>query len=62
MGREVLYVVETGIGTVRVLEQGSSAYHSTGEAVRIGFLPENSLVFETERQKLIAEAQVRTPA
>ena len=35
MGREILYVVETGIGTVRVLEQGSSAGHSPGEEVKI---------------------------
>jgi inositol-phosphate transport system ATP-binding protein len=62
MGREILYVVDTGIGTVRVLEQGSSACHSTGEEVRIDFLPENSLVFETAGQKLIADAQVRVPA
>jgi inositol-phosphate transport system ATP-binding protein len=62
MGREILYVVETGIGTVRVLEQGSSAGHSTGEEVKIGFLPENSLVFETARQKLITGAHVRAPA
>jgi inositol-phosphate transport system ATP-binding protein len=62
MGREILYVAETEIGAIRVLEQGSSAGHSTGEEVKIGFLPENSLVFETERQKLIVGAHVRAPA
>ena len=62
MGREILYVVETGIGTIRVLEQGSSAAHATGEEVKIGFSPENSLVFETADQKLIAGAHVRAPA
>jgi inositol-phosphate transport system ATP-binding protein len=61
MGREILYVVETGMGAVRVLEQGSSAGHSTGEEVKVSFLPENSLVFETERQRLIAGAHVRAP-
>ncbi|WFU50151.1 ABC transporter ATP-binding protein [Sinorhizobium terangae] len=61
MGREILYVVETGMGAVRVLEQGSAAGHSTGEKVRIGFQPENSLVFETKGQKLIAGAHVRAP-
>ncbi|MCG5481819.1 MAG: ABC transporter ATP-binding protein, partial [Ensifer alkalisoli] len=54
MGREVLYVVETGMGAVRVLEQGSSVGHTTGKQVKIGFQPENSLVFDTDRQKLIA--------
>ena len=62
MGREILYVVETGIGTIRVLEQGSSAAHATGEKVKIGFSPENSLVFETAHQKLLAGAHVRAPA
>ena len=62
MGREILYVVETGVGTVRVLEQGSSAAHSTGEEVKIGFVPENSLVFEMAGQKLVAGAHVRAPA
>src|SRR5919108_4650533 len=59
MGREILYVVETGIGTVRVLEQGSSASRSPGDEVKIGFMPEDSLVFDTARQKLIAGAHAR---
>jgi len=62
MGREILYVVETGMGAVRVLEQGSFVGHTTGEEVRVEFRPENSLVFDTERQKLIAGAHVRAPA
>ncbi|WP_394890572.1 ABC transporter ATP-binding protein [Mesorhizobium sp. AaZ16] len=62
MGREILYVVETAIGIIRVLEQGSSAAHATGEKVKIGFSPENSLVFETAHQKLLAGAHVRAPA
>jgi inositol-phosphate transport system ATP-binding protein len=62
MGREILYVVETGIGIIRVLEQGSSAAHATGEKVKIGFSPENSLVFETAHQKLLVGAHVRAPA
>ncbi|MCA1491541.1 ABC transporter ATP-binding protein [Ensifer sp. NBAIM29] len=61
MGREVLYVVKTGMGAVRVLEQGSSVGHTTGKQVKIGFQPENSLVFDTGRQKLIAGAHVRAP-
>ncbi|BCH22594.1 ABC transporter ATP-binding protein [Mesorhizobium sp. L-8-3] len=61
MGREILYVVDTGVGTVRVLVQGSSAAHSPGEEVKIGFAPENSLVFETAEQKLVAGAHVRAP-
>jgi inositol-phosphate transport system ATP-binding protein len=62
MGREILYVVESSVGAIRVLEQGSSAAHSTGEEVKVGFAPENSLVFETAGQKLVAGAHVRAPA
>ncbi|MBP2234599.1 inositol-phosphate transport system ATP-binding protein [Sinorhizobium kostiense] len=62
MGREILYVVETGMGAVRVLEQGSFVGHTIGEQVKVAFRPENSLVFETKRQKLIVGAHVRTPA
>jgi inositol-phosphate transport system ATP-binding protein len=62
MGREILYVVETDIGIIRVLEQGSSAQHAAGEAVKVGFEPAASLVFETARQALVAGAHVRPPA
>jgi inositol-phosphate transport system ATP-binding protein len=61
MGRETLYVVDTGIGTVRVLEQGASAGRSPGEKVKIDFPPEKSLVFDTTLQKLVVGAHVRAP-
>jgi inositol-phosphate transport system ATP-binding protein len=61
MGREILYVVETNAGIVRVLEQGSSAAHSIDELVKIAFAPEDSLVFETAHQGLIAGAHARPP-
>jgi inositol-phosphate transport system ATP-binding protein len=59
MGREILYVVETDIGYVRVLGQGSSVSHPAGEAVRIGFDPSDSLVFDTASGRLIPDAEVR---
>ncbi|MFI5011823.1 MAG: ABC transporter ATP-binding protein [Hyphomicrobiales bacterium] len=62
MGREVLYVVDTGLGYVRVLEQGSAAAHAIGEEVRIGFSAENSLVFDSAGGKLLDRAQVRPPS
>ena len=62
MGREVLYVVETDAGYVRVLEQGSSASHPIGEAVAIGFSPTSSLVFDTGTEKLVPGAEVRPTA
>ena len=62
MGREILYVVETEIGYIRVLQQGSAAAHPAGEAVRIGFRPSDSLVFDTASERLIPDAEVRPTA
>ncbi|MEX2319392.1 MAG: ABC transporter ATP-binding protein [Bauldia sp.] len=62
MGREILYVIETGVGYVRLLEQGSSARHPVGAAVRVGFDPSNSLVFDSGSGKLVAGAQVQPTA
>jgi inositol-phosphate transport system ATP-binding protein len=62
MGREILYVVETPVGLMRVLEHGSSAAHRTGEAVRIGFPPEFSLVFDAATERLLEGVRVRPPA
>jgi inositol-phosphate transport system ATP-binding protein len=59
MGREILYVIETGVGYVRLLEQGSSARHAIGAAVRVGFDPSNSLVFNSDTGKLVAGARVQ---
>jgi inositol-phosphate transport system ATP-binding protein len=62
MGREILYVVETGVGYLRILEHGSSAAHAVGEPVRIGFSPDDSLVFDAASERLIIAARVGPPA
>jgi inositol-phosphate transport system ATP-binding protein len=62
MGREILYVVDTDAGYLRVLEHGSIAAHAFGEPVRIGFSPDDSLVFDTACQTLVAAARVGPPA
>jgi len=62
MGREILYVVDSGLGRVHVLEQGSHAAHGIGEAVHIGFSAEDSLVFGGEGGRLIEGARVRPAA
>jgi inositol-phosphate transport system ATP-binding protein len=59
MGREILYVVDTGLGHVRVLEQGSSPTRPAGEAVHVGFTPADTLVFAADTGRLIAGAHVR---
>jgi inositol-phosphate transport system ATP-binding protein len=62
MGREILYVVETDIGYLRVLEHASVAVHRVDEPVIIGFSPEDTLVFATPSERLIAAARVSPPA
>jgi inositol-phosphate transport system ATP-binding protein len=62
MGREILYVVDTDAGYLRILEHGSIAAHTVGEPVRIGFSPDDSLVFDTASQTLVAAARVGPPA
>ena len=61
MGREILYVVETEIGHVRVLEHGSAPAHAAGEPVKIGFSPEDSLVFDVASERLLAGTRARPP-
>ena len=62
MGREILYVVDTDIGYLRVLEPGSVAAHAVGEPVGVGFEPEDSLVFDTVSERLITAARASPPA
>jgi inositol-phosphate transport system ATP-binding protein len=62
MGREILYVVDTGAGYLRVLEHGSVATHAVGEPVSIGFSPDDSLVFDTASERLITAVRVGPPA
>lgn len=62
MGREILYVVETGVGHLRVLEHGSSAAHAAGEAVAVAFAQDDSLVFDGSTERLLPGVRVRSPA
>jgi inositol-phosphate transport system ATP-binding protein len=62
MGREILYVVETAVGHVRVLEHGSSPAHAAGEPVKIDFSAGDSLVFDAATEDLMAGARVHPPA
>jgi inositol-phosphate transport system ATP-binding protein len=57
MGREILYVVETGIGLVRVLEPGSIAAHRSGDQVNVGFAEDDTLVFSRASGERIVDAR-----
>jgi inositol-phosphate transport system ATP-binding protein len=61
MGREILYVVETDLGYVRVLEHGATAAHAAGEPVKIGFSHDDTLVFDTATESLMTGARVHPP-
>jgi inositol-phosphate transport system ATP-binding protein len=61
MGREVLYVVSTDVGDLRVLGHGSSAAHAAGEAVMVGFAPGDSLVFDAPTERLMPGVRVSPP-
>ena len=61
MGREILYVVETDLGYVRVLEHGPSVARGAGDPVKIGFSPNDSLVFDTATESLMTGARVHPP-
>ena len=61
MGRETLYLVETAMGGVRVLEGGAGVRFAVGDEVRIGFRPEDSLLFDRESGALIPGARAALP-
>lgn len=61
MGREVLYVVKTDVGHVRVLEHGSSAAHAAGKPVSVGFASDDALVFDTATESLMTGVRVHPP-
>ena len=57
MGRETLYVADSPIGRLRVLESGAGTRHAPGERLRVGFHPEHVLLFERRRETLIPGAR-----
>ena len=62
MGREILYVLDSAVGTLRVLQSGSTALHHRGDAVAVGFSEENTLLFDRGTGQRIADASVRLAA
>ena len=61
MGRETLYLVETAMGGVRVLEGGAGVRFAVGDEVRVGFRPEDSLLFDRESEALIPGVRAAPP-
>ena len=61
MGRETLYLVETAIGGVRVLEGGAGVRFAAGDPVHLDFPSERSLLFERAGGALIPGARAALP-
>ena len=57
MGREILFVVDSCLGIVRVLEAGSVAAHRVGDQVNLTFSERNTLVFERESGIRVVDAR-----
>src|SRR5690606_20223568 len=53
MGRETLYLVESDLGTLRVLEAGSSVRHGFGDPVAVAFDPDATLIFDRASERLL---------
>jgi inositol-phosphate transport system ATP-binding protein len=62
MGRETLYLVESDLGPLRVLEAGSSVRHRIADRVAITFTPEDTLVFDQPSERLLPESRVALAA
>jgi inositol-phosphate transport system ATP-binding protein len=54
MGRETLYVAETPLGLLRVLDQSAQVRFALDEAVNIGFDSQDSLLFDGRSGKLLS--------
>ncbi len=61
MRRETLYLVDSELGWMRVLEAGSTIHHVIGEAVHIQFAQGDGLLFDQATTNRIDGADVRLP-
>ena len=61
MGREILYVIDSPVGHVRILEGGSVATHRIGDQVHLAFEPDETLVFEEGTESLLPNAHMQLP-
>jgi inositol-phosphate transport system ATP-binding protein len=62
MGRETLYLVDSELGQLRVLEAGSVVRHRHGERVALGFDGATTLIFDQASERLIPDAHLARAA
>jgi inositol-phosphate transport system ATP-binding protein len=53
MGRETLYLVESDLGTLRVLEAGASVRLGLGDPVAVAFDADATLIFDRASERLV---------
>jgi len=58
MGRETLYLVESDLGSLRVLEPGSRVRHRIGEPVTLAFDGSSAILFDRKSERLIEGAHL----
>ena len=58
MGRETLYLVDSELGPLRVLEAGSMVRHRQGDQVALAFDPAAALIFDRASERLIPDAHL----
>jgi inositol-phosphate transport system ATP-binding protein len=62
MGRETLYLVDSELGPLRVLEAGSTVRHRHGDRVAVAFDDEDTLIFDQASERLIPGARLALAA
>ncbi|HSA80113.1 MAG TPA: ABC transporter ATP-binding protein [Geminicoccaceae bacterium] len=62
MGRETLYLVDSELGPLRVLEAGSVVRHRHGDRVALGFDGASTLLFDRASERLLPDAHLARAA
>jgi hypothetical protein len=62
MGRETLYLVDSELGLLRVLEAGSTVRHRHGDRVAVAFDDDDTLIFDQASERLIPGAHLALAA
>ncbi len=62
MGRETLYLVESKLGPLRVLEAGSTVRHRLGDRVALAFDGASTMLFDQASERLIEGAHLAEAA
>ncbi len=62
MGRETVYLVDTALGSLRALSGADDRRHTVGDQVQFQFQESDTLLFDTQSERLIPDVRVSVPA